>query len=141
MASFPSRSYLKGRCLSHGPILRVFVDHTTRDTEAGETANSLFNLKIELIPDTGVASLQQLPDLDTRVEGNFSNVTCLPGLPHSLDTMLRNKSKLLRVEAPATHALRTNVGSTPRRRRPQQFPQIPRAHGIRSHQLGARRHA
>ncbi|MES2924070.1 MAG: hypothetical protein V4819_21135 [Verrucomicrobiota bacterium] len=55
-------------------------------------------MKIELIPDTGVASLQQLPDLGTRVEEIYANVTCVAGLPNSLDTVLRNTSKLMRVE-------------------------------------------
>lgn len=96
---------------SWGNRLRIIIDHDTRDTEPGETANSLFNLKIELIPDTGVASLQQLPDLGTRVEEIYTNVTCLPGLPHSLNTVLLSKSKLMRVEAPATTAARPDAGT------------------------------
>jgi phage tail sheath protein FI len=96
---------------SWGNRLRVTIDHATRDTEPGETSDSLFNLKIELIPDTGVASLQQLPDLGTRVEEIYANVTCLPGLPHSLDTVLLNKSKLMRVELPATTAARPDTGT------------------------------
>ncbi|MDA1276724.1 MAG: phage tail sheath subtilisin-like domain-containing protein [Verrucomicrobia bacterium] len=96
---------------SWGNRLRIIIDHDTRDTEPGETANSLFNLKIELIPDTGVASLQQLPDLGTRVEEIYTNVTCLPGLPHSLNTVLLSKSKLMRVEAPTTTAARPDAGT------------------------------
>lgn len=96
---------------SWGNRLRVIIDHDTRPLEPGEAANSLFNLKIELIPDTGVASLQQLPDLGTRVEEIYANVTCRPGLPHSLDTVLLNKSKLMRVEAPATTASRPDAAT------------------------------
>jgi hypothetical protein len=81
-----------------GNRLRATIDHNTRPHEAGEALASLFNLKLELIPDTGVASLQQLPDLGTRVEEIYANVTCVPGLPNSLDTVLRNTSKLMRVE-------------------------------------------
>ena len=81
-----------------GNRLRVTIDHDTRPHESGEALATLFNLKIELIPDTGVASLQQLPDLGTRVEEIYSNVTCVAGLPNSLDTVLHNSSKLMRVE-------------------------------------------
>lgn len=81
-----------------GNRLRVTFDHTTRLNEIGETLASLFNLKIELLPDTGVASLQQLPDLGIRVVETYANVTCVPGLPDSLDTVLRNSSKLMRVQ-------------------------------------------
>jgi uncharacterized protein len=88
-----------------GNRLRVIVDHKTRPHEAGEAANSLFNLKIQLQPDTGVAALQQLPDLGVRVEETYTNVTCIPGLPNSLDIVLRSSSKLMRVEDPLTGAL------------------------------------
>jgi phage tail sheath protein FI len=87
-----------------GNRLSVTIDHNTRDREPTEAVDSLFNLKIELLPDTGVASLQQLPDLGTRIEETYANVTCVPGLPNSLDTVLLNKSKLMRVEVPATTA-------------------------------------
>jgi len=83
---------------SWGNRLRVTIDHDTRPHEAGEALATLFNLKIELIPDTGVASLQQLPDLGTRVEEIYANVSCAAGLSNSLDTVLRNVSKLMRVE-------------------------------------------
>ena len=43
-------------------------------------ASSLFNLKVELIPDTGVASLQQLPDLGTAVGKIYTNVSSVAGL-------------------------------------------------------------
>ncbi len=81
-----------------GNRLRVTIDHETRPHEAGETLATLFNLKLELIPDTGVASLQQLPDLGTGVAEIFTNVSSVAGLPNCLDTVLRNKSKLMRVE-------------------------------------------
>ncbi|NQX02020.1 phage tail sheath family protein, partial [bacterium] len=97
---------------SWGNRLRVVVDHNTRDLEPGEAASSLFNLKIELAPETGVSSLQQLPDLGTRVEEIYANVTCLPGLPHSLDSVLLSQSRLMRVEAPATTAARPNENAT-----------------------------
>ena len=60
-----------------GNRLRVTVDHDTRPHEAGEALATLFNLKLELVPDTRVASLQQLPDLGTRVEEIDANVTCV----------------------------------------------------------------
>ena len=75
-----------------------FVPHTTRPNEIGEALASLFNLKIELLPDSGVASFQQLPDLGTRVVETYANVTCVPGLPNSSDTVLRDSSKLMRVQ-------------------------------------------
>ncbi len=81
-----------------GNRLRVTVDHDTRPHEAGEAIATLLNLKLELIPDTGVASLQQLPDLGTRVEEIYANLTSVAGLPNSIDTVLRNTSKLMRVE-------------------------------------------
>ena len=81
-----------------GNRLRVSIDHDTRPHELGEALATLFNLKLELIPDTGVASLQQLPDLGTRVEEIYANVTCVAGLPNSLATVLRDRSKLMRVE-------------------------------------------
>jgi phage tail sheath protein FI len=93
-----------------GNRLRATIDHDTRPNEAGEALASLFNLKLELIPETGVASLQQLPDLGTRVEEIHANVTCVPGLPNSLDTVLRDKSKLMRVEG-AVPGARPDPGS------------------------------
>ncbi len=89
---------------SWGNRLRVTLDDNTRPYEAGEALGTLFNLKIELVPDTGVASLQQLPDLGTRVEEVYSNVSCVPGLPNSLDTVLLNRSKLIRVDGTLTSA-------------------------------------
>lgn len=89
---------------SWGNRLRVTIDDNTRPNEPGEALESLFNLKIELVPDSGVASLQQLPDLGTRVEEIHSNVSCVPGLPNSLDTVLLNRSKLMRVEGVLTSA-------------------------------------
>ena len=83
---------------ARGNRLRVTIDHETRPHEAGETLATLFNLKLELIPDTGVASLQQLPDLGTGVAEIFTNVFSVAGLPNCLDTVLRNKSELIRVE-------------------------------------------
>ncbi len=85
-----------------GNRLRVTIDHNTRPHEVGEAPNSLFNLKIELMPDTGVAALQQLPDLGTQIQETYANVTCVAGLPNSVDTVLRNRSKLMRVENPLT---------------------------------------
>lgn len=97
---------------SWGNRLRVTIDHDTREPEQpGEALDSLFNIKIELVPDTGVASLQQRPDLGTRIEETYANVTCVPGLPNSLGTVLLNKSKLMRVETPATTALRPDAGT------------------------------
>ena len=81
-----------------GNRLRVTIDHDTRPHESAEALATLFNLKLELIPDTGVASLQQLPDLGTAVGEIYTNVSSVAGLPNSLDTVLRNKSKLMRVE-------------------------------------------
>jgi uncharacterized protein len=85
-----------------GNRLRVTIDHNTRPHEVGEAPNSLFNLKIELTPDTGVAALQQLPDLGTQIQEIYANVTCVAGLPNSVDTVLKNRSKLMRVENPLT---------------------------------------
>ena len=81
-----------------GNKLRVRIDHHTRDLEPGEAPDSLFNLTVR--------------DGNTGTSEVFRNVTHIADLPNSLDKVLENQSRLVRVRLPLPGA-RPNAHAAP----------------------------
>jgi uncharacterized protein len=65
-------------------LLRVRIDHDTRPPLPNEVPNTLFNLSVK---DTGTGQIEI-----------FRNVSVTAGHPRRIDTVLKNESRLLRVD-------------------------------------------